>query len=244
MIEQLVGAAKAPPADTAASAADASRHWLQGFGLAFLAGYVDTLGFIALFGLFTAHVTGNFILIGATLADPSQASILLKFLAFPAFIGGVAAARVLIAVSVKRHGPALVLALLLQLALLTGFMVCGMLASPIGATVTPYAMASGLLGAASMGVHSAISRLLLAHLAPTSMMTGNVTQLVIDVVDMIAGWADQGTGARCVKFLWPLAGFAIGAILAAFAYRAAGFAALGLPMLILALLIGMERKRR
>ena len=34
--------------------------------LASIAGYVDTLGFVALFGLFTAHVTGNFILIGSS----------------------------------------------------------------------------------------------------------------------------------------------------------------------------------
>lgn len=75
----------------------AQRNRLQSSGLAFLAAYVDTLGFIALFGLFTAHVTGNFILIGAALADTSQMSILLKFLAFPAFILGVAVARLFIA---------------------------------------------------------------------------------------------------------------------------------------------------
>ena len=223
-----------------ASANDSQHGFIQGFSLAFLAGYVDTLGFIALFGLFTAHVTGNFILIGAALADPSKASVLLKFLAFPAFIAGVAAGRLLIAWSLRRQGPALVLSLLLQMLLLAACMVCGMLASPIGETVTPYAMAAGLLGAGSMGVHSAISRLLLAQLAPTSMMTGNVTQLVIDTTDMLTGSADAGTGARCKKFLWPLVGFAIGAILAAFAYRWFGFVALILPLLILLGLICME----
>lgn len=32
------------------------------------AGYVDTAGFLALQGLFTAHVTGNFVTLGATVA--------------------------------------------------------------------------------------------------------------------------------------------------------------------------------
>ena len=45
----------------------AQRSRMQGISLGFLAGYVDTLGFVALFGLFTAHVTGNFVLIGAAL---------------------------------------------------------------------------------------------------------------------------------------------------------------------------------
>ena len=105
---------------------------LQGASMGFLAGYVDTLGFVALFGLFTAHVTGNFVLIAAAMADPAQTPSLLKLLAFPAFILGVAAARLLVASCEGRAAPAAKPVYLLQLVLLLGFMACGMLAEPVG----------------------------------------------------------------------------------------------------------------
>jgi uncharacterized membrane protein YoaK (UPF0700 family) len=206
---------------------------LQGASLGFLAGYVDTLGFVALFGLFTAHVTGNFVLIAAALADPAQTPSLLKLLAFPAFILGVAAARLLVASCEQRAAPAAKPVYLLQLALLLGFMACGMLAEPVGRSVGPLAMAAGLLGAAAMGAHSAASKLLLSNLAPTSMMTGNVTQLVIDTVDRLRGAADAAAKARCAKFFWPVLAFALGCAAAAFAYRAFGFVALAVPNAIL-----------
>ena len=56
---------------TAAGAAAPDRLPGEDVFLASIAGYVDTLGFVALFGLFTAHVTGNFILIGS--ARPGRA---------------------------------------------------------------------------------------------------------------------------------------------------------------------------
>jgi uncharacterized membrane protein YoaK (UPF0700 family) len=216
-------------------------HRLQGISLGFLAGYVDTLGFLALFGLFTAHVTGNFILIGAALADPGSMPILLKFLAFPAFIAGVVAGRLLVASCEQRMRkalrPAFVLELL-ELLLLALFMVFGMMAST-GNTPDGWAMASGLLGAAAMGAHSATSRLLLGHLAPTSMMTGNVTQMVIDAVDRLRGHDDPELRARLGKFAWPLLSFALGCMLAAFGFQLAGFLALVVPLLILVALIAV-----
>src|SRR5882724_9582156 len=66
------------------------------------AGFVDTCGFVALFGLFTAHVTGNFVLIGATLASP-RPGILAKLLAFPEFIVVVATTQ-LVLHRCKRSG--------------------------------------------------------------------------------------------------------------------------------------------
>lgn len=219
---------------------EANRNRTQGIALSFLAGYVDTLGFIALFGLFTAHVTGNFILIGAALADPGHVSLLLKFLAFPAFILGVAAMPLLVAWTGARKVRPLPLAYGLQLILLAAFMLFGMAAMPLGDTPGNLAMAAGLFGAAAMGVHSGTSRLLLGQLAPTSMMTGNVTQIVIDTVEYLRGERGPGIGARCAKFVWPVVAFGLGAIMAAFAWHAIGFIALALPLAVLAFLIRME----
>ncbi|TQK02808.1 YoaK family protein [Herbaspirillum sp. SJZ107] len=211
-----------------------------GAALAFLAGYVDALAFLALFGLFTAHVTGNFILIGAALADPDHSSVLLKLLAFPAFVGGVAAARILAVVAEKRGGAVLRLAYLLELVLLAGFMGFGIAAAPIGSEAGALAMTAGLLGTAAMGAHSATSRLCLGHLAPTSIMTGNVTQIVIDTVDVLRGADDPGLRSRFAKFLWPLLAFAVGCVAAAFGFRWFGFAALAVPVAILAGLVMLE----
>ena len=78
----------------------------QGISLAFLGGYVDTLGFIALFGLFTAHVTGNFVLIGRALVEPAH-EIIPKLLVFPVFILFVAISRMLILHWERSNSPAL-----------------------------------------------------------------------------------------------------------------------------------------
>ena len=58
--------------------------------LSFLAGYVDSCTFLALFGLFVAQVTGSFVLAG-TLFVTHQHGAVIKILAIPAFfVAGVA----------------------------------------------------------------------------------------------------------------------------------------------------------
>lgn len=205
-------------------------------GMALVAGYVDTVGFVALFGLFTAHVTGNFVLIGSTLAH-SGGSVLLKLLAFPAFIAAVALTRLVVLALERRERAALRPMLILQLLLLCAFMALGIAATPIHhSTEAPLAIWAGLAGAAAMGVQNAVARLLLPQQTPTTVMTGNVTQLVIDLVDLLRGEQDPALRQRCIKFVWPIVAFAIGCIGGAFAYVNLGFAALALPIGVLALL--------
>ncbi|HEU4843941.1 MAG TPA: DUF1275 family protein, partial [Burkholderiaceae bacterium] len=74
-----------PAAGGHGGGAAAARAARRGVGLGYLAGFVDTLGFIGLFGLFTAHVTGNFVLIGRALVQPAH-DIVIKLLVFPVFI--------------------------------------------------------------------------------------------------------------------------------------------------------------
>lgn len=224
------------------AAAATRRAAVLSIGLAFVAGWVDTVGFVALFGLFTAHVTGNFVLIGSELAR-ATGSVLLKLLAFPAFIVAVAATRVLVLRLEARRRPVLPVLLAFECLLLAAFMAAGRAATPLLDAGAPFAMTAGLLGAAAMGVQNAAARLVLTNLVPTTVMTGNVTQLVIDVVDLARGAGDSALRARARRFVTPIVAFAIGTIGGAFAYVHAGFASLLAPLAVLATLAAREMPR-
>lgn len=203
--------------------------------LAAVAGYVDTLGFVALFGLFTAHVTGNFVLIGAELARPGH-GVLLKLLAFPAFVVAVVAARLVARACERRGRSSLPWLLGGQALLLAGFMAAGLAASPVKAPDAPLVLLAGCLGAAAMGLQNAAGRLALAKLTPHTVMTGNVTQLVLDATDAALGSADAGTRERLRKLLWPVLAFGAGAIAGASGFVHLGFAALAPAVLVVTLL--------
>jgi uncharacterized membrane protein YoaK (UPF0700 family) len=202
-----------------------------GVSLGLLAGYVDTAGFVALFGLFTAHVTGNFVLIGSELARHTGGGVLvLKFLAVPAFAAGVVGARLLDGRCARLgHNPARPL-LRTQLVLLAAFTLGGVAATPIADPAAPLVLVTGMLGAAAMGVQNAAGKLQFGRIAPTTVMTGNVTELLIDMTDLASGRATQAVRDRFVKFFWPVAAFALGCIAGGTAYMQAGFWAL-LPAL-------------
>ena len=72
--------------------------------LSFNGGFVDTVSFLGLSGLFASHVTGNFVTLGATLVLGSH-GILNKVLALPEFIAVIALARLLGGIARKRGTP-------------------------------------------------------------------------------------------------------------------------------------------
>jgi uncharacterized membrane protein YoaK (UPF0700 family) len=222
-----------------ASSSTLKRPTVTGGLLAVIAGYVDTLGFIALFGLFTSHITGNFVLLGSEIVHPTG-GVLLKLLAFPAFLLAVAFARVFSIVLERHHIRLLRPLLALQAVFLLAFWLAGEHAQPIVDAEATAVLAAGMLGTIAMGVQNATSRIVVGSLAPSTAMTSNVTQLMIDAVDLLLGSRHEALRNRFGKLFWPVLGFALGAPLGAFGYLQFGFASLALPLLALVALAILE----
>jgi uncharacterized membrane protein YoaK (UPF0700 family) len=84
--------------------------------LSFNGGYVDTVGYLSLQGLFTAHVTGNFVTIGAALVFGTS-GLVAKLLALPVFCIVIIVTR-LISFNLPARWPALEAMLTVKLLLL------------------------------------------------------------------------------------------------------------------------------
>jgi len=210
---------------------------------AFVAGYVDTCGFIALFGLFTAHVTGNLVLIGAAIVE-HRGGLWGKLIALPVFVLAVAISRWLSLALDRRGKSAAVPLLAIQILFLCGFLGVGLAAAPITDFDAPLAVLAGMLGVTAMAVQNTTSRTIYAKYTPTTVMTGNVTQVVIDLVDRVAGRGTPEARGRVRKMLPAILAFTAGALLSAVVYTLVGFWCLLAPIAVLVVLFIREFRRQ
>jgi uncharacterized membrane protein YoaK (UPF0700 family) len=182
------------------------------------AGYVDCAGFLALQGLFSTHVTGNFVTLGAAFVLGSSGT-LAKLLALPVFCAAVALVRVLGYVLTARGSKPMTLLFSLEFALLT---VAAILAIRLGPFVngdTWMALLTGMVLVSAMGIQNAVQRLHLGSAPPTTIMTGNTTQAMIDLVDALRGGPDVGAvRARLLAIGVNIVAFAAGCAAAALLY--------------------------
>ncbi|TFW00542.1 DUF1275 domain-containing protein [Oxalobacteraceae bacterium OM1] len=208
---------------------------VQSFALSFIAAFVDTCGFVGLFGLFTAHVTGNFVLIGAQLIH-HEGDVLGKLLSLPVFMLAVTCAVLLAHRLKQRSGNVLATLLAVQAAWLGLTVLASYLLPPPASGGDTSAILIGMAAVFAMGVQNATMRIALPALPPTTVMTGNVTQVVIDAVGLLAGEGDEearkGMRARLHK-MWPgIAAFFLGAAGGALGYLFFGFRSLALPAIV------------
>jgi uncharacterized membrane protein YoaK (UPF0700 family) len=202
--------------------------------LSFAAGYIDTAGFMALNGLFTAHVTGNFVTIGAALVLGTS-GVVTKLLALPTFCAVVILARLLRYRLVDGGKPVFRTLLAIQLALLVLGGAVAIVFGPFGRNDPQLAMLAGLSMVAGMAVQNALQRVHLGSAPPTTMMTGTTTQLMLDVADLLHGVpADQRAVARgrMARMGGAVLTFALGCAVAAVAYRFAGMGCFVVPPLL------------
>ena len=202
--------------------------------LSFNGGFVDTVGFLGLSGLFVAHVTGNFVTLGAALVLGSH-GILNKILALPEFIAVIALARLAGGVARRRGWPALRIMLTTEVILLAAFFGLAVTFGPFENADRPLALLTGFAGIAAMALQNALQRVHLASLPPTTLMTGSTTQATIDAVDLLAGTAAGDAPAvrtRLSRMAMSVLLFAAGCAAGALLFWLAGFWCLAVPVIV------------
>jgi uncharacterized membrane protein YoaK (UPF0700 family) len=203
--------------------------------LAFVSGFVDTAVFVHMGGLFVAHVTGNFVLLGATVAGANVAgghgaATTLQLIAFPIFF--VSAMLTPAIAQIVR--PAARTALLLWLS-------AGLTAAAGAADLLARGSADAVLAmvlVAAMGVLNAAHRLDPTLGPPFTVMTGNVTAVAIaaarrlHLVRPVEG-ADKPAGAGVMLVL--VLAFALGCAAGALLQPRLALAAMLIPAALVAL---------
>ena len=210
--------------------------------LSVTAGCTDIIGFLVLDGLFTAHITGNLVILAAHIVGGGEAQIA-PMLSVPVFIVMVGLTR-LLAGGLESIGLAsLRPLLLLQFLLLAGFLVlCGAAGPRIDPNATN-AILAGMLGVSAMAVQNALVQISLKGAPSTAVMTSNVTRFAMDVGEVLLGGdsADVAKARnRAARTLPVIVGFAVGCGLGAACQAAVELWSLGLPagLALLAFVMG------
>jgi len=149
------------------------------------AGYVDTAGFLALQGLFAAHVTGNFVTLGMALVSGTS-GIWAKILALPVFCLIVFISKLLASSMPKLGLPVMRTLLLLKVLFLIAAAVMATTISAAHHGDDVHVIITGLLLVSAMALQNSISRLY-TNPVPATILTGPLTQMMIDVADLVRG---------------------------------------------------------
>jgi uncharacterized membrane protein YoaK (UPF0700 family) len=176
------------------------------------AGFVDTAGFLALQGLFTAHVTGNFVTFGAALVNGTSGAFA-KLLALPVFCAVVLVTRIF-SFSLPPMGlPIFRTMLTIKLLLLILGAALAVHFGPFTEGDAWQAVVTGMVLVSAMAIQNAAHRIHLGTAPPTTLMTGTTTQIMSDVADILRRAKPEVTSPaklRLRKMTASVAAFALG----------------------------------
>ena len=226
------------------SVEDSLELTLLPFVLSVIAGTADVISFLGLGGLFTAHITGNLVILAAHLATggAGQFATIATMLSVPVFMAALLLTK-LFALGLESLRIATLRPLLfLHFLLLSGFLAVAVAAGPQAAPDAFHIVVAGMLGVSAMAVQNALAQISIRGAPATAVMTTNVVNFVIDATTLLAASDDDERrhAASRTKRTWPaIVGFAMGCALGAAVQAAVGLWSLagpaGLALLALAL---------
>jgi uncharacterized membrane protein YoaK (UPF0700 family) len=204
--------------------------------LAVIAGMVDLTGYLELGNVFTAHVTGNLVVLAAAVVRGGSGN-LARALAIPAFILAVAAVWLFARTEAARNGALTRWLLFVQFLLLAGVFVFSVVTHP---SADPHGLMAGvavLVAASAMGFQNALLHMTIPDAPSTTVMTSNLVNATLGLLDALS--PDPATrrsaGSRIGRFLPLILGFFLGCIAAAAAVSLTGDWAWLLPAALAAL---------
>lgn len=204
------------------------------FVLSLIGGSTDTISFLALNGLFTAHITGNLVILAAHLVAGDPA-VLSYISAVPVFVvvlwlSSLAAKRL------ERRGIGALRPLIsLELLLLLTFLILCVSTGPTFNSATALGLTTGMCGVAAMAVQTAMVQISLANAPSTAVMTTNVAQLVVALAELPSGRdraAAEHARQRIARLLPVIMGFVLGCALGAAGDAAWGLWSLAVPTVL------------
>jgi uncharacterized membrane protein YoaK (UPF0700 family) len=193
--------------------------------LSVVAGYCDTVTFVSAGSIFSAHVTGNFIVFAYQVIKGADTYNWVKLLTFPVFIISVIIGGEIAASAFNRYKILLLEGVIL---LLSGFISAVFIHKP-GLTWETYVVVMTIVFA--MGLQNAFGKLYAKEtFGPTTMMTGNVTQASLDLGKSIcSAFKDTISVQSLKKQSLTIGGFLFGCLSGALMAKSFGLSVIILP---------------
>jgi uncharacterized membrane protein YoaK (UPF0700 family) len=215
--------------------------------LSFVAGYADTSTFVGADGLFSAHVTGNFVILAYDIVTNQVAGSWIKLISFPVFILAVFISTQIINHVNDDKKAANHLIILEGILLMTAGLISLFYKYENADSILKDLISMQVVFA--MGLQNASGRFFAKEfLAPTTVMTGNTTQFIIDIAGYLKNKnpEKQNLKLKIVHALYVILPFLFGCISGGLLTKTIGLGSaifIGLLLLMLALIPGLLKAR-
>ena len=207
--------------------------------LSFVAGYADTTTFICANRLFSAHVTGNFVVFVFSLVTNAHLSAWMNLFAFPFFVAAVAVSSWIVSYSKYPGNVLRIEALLLVIA---GTIAAILKLVDMETSFNIFLLA--MITVFAMGLQNGFGKLYPSTTySATTIMTGNVTQITLDFMRHIKTKSRSIELRRAIKRQGLIVGFFfIGCLSGGVLSHFAGLPAIILPGMIMLYFWKMRKK--